>query len=708
MKFFKISLSVLLLLLVIFVCSESAYSQKSKQKSKSGDSKKESKLSEAKPVKMQSNEAENTVIAKVDKENITFADLEKAYRKNMNRKETRLFNVTKDSILDFLNLFINYRLKVADALNRGFEKDSAVMADIAQNRRILAESFFYDKKLVEPDVSQMLEKRNRELQIAIIVKVFPNEQNQTDTLATYNRAKKILDRILAGEDFGGLAKDSSDDKETAKTGGIVTNYITSGKTQRPIENPIFELKAGEVWNKLIRIRDGYLIVKLLKNEPRIQVKGRQILLSNGLSKDSLAVIRKADSILSLIKGGVDFSRLAEENSEDPTSAVKGGDLGAWYSRSSGFENSAKLLLPNFENALFNLKDGQTSGKIFTDYGIHIIRRDSTREFNKDADKDELKKLYKRVYFETDKREFLDNFKKTLGYTVNEPAMNEFLKAIDTMKTTLQTDWDKNVTADLKQKTLFTIDGKNITIAQLIEKFNIQRELKGTPTSREGIKNAVNKLTDPIAFDKATSNLETDYPEFSSLLNEFRDGILLFKVEAIEVWDKLKFDSTAAHAFWEKNRAKYHTLPVYDMNEVYVLSDSLSKDIYKFAKEGSDFERLAEQYTQRNGFREKKGSWGKVTTKENKLIKLFADKNPKKGDVLGPVAYENGFSVIKIHAFEPSREKTFEEAISDFAPEYQDMVQKKLTESWMTSIKQKYSVMIYDKELTDTLNKLKKQ
>ena len=421
----------------------------------------------------------------------------------------------------------------------------------------------------------------------------------------------------------------------------------------------------------------------------------------------MSVVRKADSLLSLIKHSTDFSRLAEENSEDPASAVKGGDLGAWYSRSAGFENSGKLLLPGFENALFELKDGETSGKVFTDYGIHIIRRDSTREFNKETDRDDLKKLYKRVYFDPDKREFLDNFKKNMGFTVNETVMADFLKAIDTMKTTMQTDWDKNIKSDLRQKTIFSIDKKNTTVAQLIEKLNTQRDLKGTPTSREGIKNVINKITDPIAFDKATSNLEADYPEFMSLLNEFRDGILLFKVEAIEVWDKLKFDSTAAHAFWEKNKQKYHTLPVYDMSEVYVLSDTVANDMYKFAKQGTNFASLAEQYTQRNGFREKKGSWGKVTTKDNKLIKLFADKNPQKGDILGPVAYENGYSVIKINAFEPSREKTFEEAISDFAPEYQDMVQKKLTENWMTSIKQKYTVKILDKELTETINKLKK-
>ena len=128
---------------------------------------------------------EKEVLATVGKEQITLADLEKAFRKNMNRKNVKLADVPKDSVLDFLNLYIEYRLKVQDALKRGFDKDSSVIADISQNRKLLAESFLFEKKLVEPNTEQMLELRKREKQVAVIL--ISNEKANTlqDTLEIF-------------------------------------------------------------------------------------------------------------------------------------------------------------------------------------------------------------------------------------------------------------------------------------------------------------------------------------------------------------------------------------------------------------------------------------------------------------------------------------------------------------------------------------------
>lgn len=694
-----------IIVLIGLIVSQPLTAQKSKSKSKGTELKNSSSKSDAKQVNPSG--IANTIIAKVADENITYSDLERAFKKNINRRETQLFHVAKDSILDFLNLYINYRLKVHDAIARGFQNDSAVKADIASNRRILAESFYYEKALTEPNVNDMLSKRDRELQIAIIVKTFPTDKFNGDTLPTYKMAKRFLDRILAGADFSSIAKDSSDDPETSKNGGLVGNFITSGNTQRPIETHLFDLKPGEVYKDLIRIRDGYLIVKLIKSEPRLQVKARHILLSEGLSKDSMKVVRKADSLLSLIKSGADFSRLAEENSDDPTTAVRGGDLGNWYSRSSGFENKSVRLLPPFEDALYKLKDGQVSSIVKTEYGLHIIKRDSTRPFINEADREELKKLYKRVYFESDKRDFLDNFKAKLNFKIHSQTSSNFLSLIDTTKTTLQPEWDKKIDDNAKSQTIFTLDNKNFTLGELIKKLNSQRELKGTATNTDGIRAAITKITDPLAFDKATENLEKTYPEFNALLNEFRDGILLFKVEDSEVWSKLKFDSTSAMAYWEKNKTKYNTLPVYDITEVYVLSDTLAKDIYKFAQKGTDMSSLAEQYTQRSGYREKKGSWGKTTIKDNKLAKMLAETDAKAGDIQ-MLKFENGWSVVKINSIEPTRMKKFEEAISDFAPEFQDGVQKKLSENWIESIRKKYSYSILIDNIDKVINTLKKQ
>jgi peptidyl-prolyl cis-trans isomerase SurA len=653
---------------------------------------------------------EQTVVAKAGNRKITFAELEKAYSKNLTKTESSLYKLDKDSLLDFINMYIDYRLKVQDAKSRGYEKDSAVQAEIKQNRRMLAESFFYNKKLIGPNVNEVLLRREQEVQIAIIVKTFPPDNGTgIDTLPTYLRAKEILDSLTTkGADFATVAEYSSDDSETAKNGGLVINYITSGRTQRPIDTVIFKLKEGEIYPELIRIRDGYLIIKLVKKQKRKFVKLSHILLSNGIAEDSMAVVRKADSLIQLLKKGADFAELAEENSDDPASAIRGGSMGDWYSRSTGFANNGRSLLPNFEDAVFALKDGEISGIVVTEYGIHIIKRDSTRGMNEKMERNELKKLYRRVYYDSDKQDFLNKIKELLGYKIHFNVLSELVSKLDTTKTTMQDNWDKNIDDALSNKILYEVAGKSYTVGNFVTVLKTQRQYRGTATNIIGLKNSIDRLTDPVAFDKATENLEKEYSEFADLISEFRDGILLFKVAADEVWDKLKFDSTAAYKFWEPRKNKYKTFIKYDLTEVYVLADTVAKGIYKYAKEGTDIEKLAEQYTQRKGYREKKGNWGLVSTKDNKLALAVMNRNPKEGEIISPFPFEDGFSVVKVNKILPSRTKTFEEAIPDFAPEYQEMIQKKLETEWMTRLRKKYGAAIYQKTLNKVINTLKKR
>lgn len=74
--------------------------------------------------------------------------------------------------------------------------------------------------------------------------------------------------------------------------------------------------------------------------------------------------KKAEMILKKLKEGADFAKLAMEYSDDPASAKRGGDLG-WTKRGD--------LVPEFENVAFNLKDGEISGIVQTQFGFHIIQ-----------------------------------------------------------------------------------------------------------------------------------------------------------------------------------------------------------------------------------------------------------------------------------------------------------------------------------------------
>ena len=97
-----------------------------------------------------------------------------------------------------------------------------------------------------------------------------------------------------------------------------------------------------------------------------RVKARHILFSTVDKKpeEVTKIQAKAEDLLKQIKAGGDFAELAKKNSEDPTSAPKGGDLD-WVERGR--------TVPEFETAAFALKAGETSGIIKTQYGLHIIQ-----------------------------------------------------------------------------------------------------------------------------------------------------------------------------------------------------------------------------------------------------------------------------------------------------------------------------------------------
>ncbi|MGA2296533.1 MAG: peptidylprolyl isomerase [FCB group bacterium] len=651
-----------------------------------------------------SKDVRNETIATIGKDKITFGEVEKAFKKNINRKEVKLYEISKDSIDDFFNLYLNYRLKVKDALSRGFDKDSSVLADIAQNRKVLAESFFYEKKLINPMVDKWIKLRERELQIAIIMVSFPPNAN-ADTLQSFHKALRFISAIKSGANFEKMALDSSDDKETSKHGGLISTFITAGNVQRPIEDIIYSLKPGEIYSNPIRTRYGYLIIKLLKNEPRLQVLFRHILLVPDKNKDSIAY-KKADSLLSLLKHGADFGELAKANSEDKPGASKGGDLGGYYSRTSGFEGTERHLVPELESAAFTLKDGEISNIIKSEYGFHIIKRDSTRDFDQEKEKTDLKILYKKLNFENDKKVFLDSLRNVYGFLLNKNIYNKFLSDLDSSKTNLDSQWTKRVPESLMEQVIFSFNKDQVTINKFIDYMNHRPDLRGLPTNDNGLNRAIDKIVTPMVFDEASKDLEKEFPDFAALINEFKDGILLYKVEALEVWDRLKFDSVQARSYWEPNRTKYKTEPFYDISEIYVLSDSAAKTIYADLKSGKDFDELAKNNTQRKDYREKKGHWGKVSSKDNGLAKIALGKKATEGTILEPVPYEKGFSIIKINKYEPVREKTFEEAIPDFAPEFQDKIQKQLSDYWIESIKTKYKESVNWKEIDKIIAQLK--
>jgi len=643
------------------------------------------------------------VLLNVGNEEITYEQLERAYQKNVNKNKPHLYLLEKDSLLDFINLYANFRLKVLEAKRKGLDKDSAIIAESNQNRKILSENYLYTKKLIEPNVDKMLERRKWEYKFAIVFTTYPQAPTR-DTSKAFEKITQAMNEIKNGIDFDIVASKYNDDENLARNAGKVDQWITSGKIHREIEDAIYSTPVGEIYPNIINTPFGYFIVKVLDKQPRKWVLGGHILLKNEVDS-ALGFVNKQDKaqkILDRIKKGEKFEDLAITESDDTYTASNKGKFEEYYSRSTGFEKNKGLLDPKFVNTLFALKKGEISNPVMTDFGIHIIKYFDDKELDMTAEKDDVYKIYRRQYLEEDKQVYLEQLMNELNFELKQDVFNEMITFLDTNKSNINKNWSENIPEELKKKTLYSISNKNITISNFIEEMNKNNVLRGYATNKDGILSAIKKLCEPICIDYATKDLETQFPDFKIMLNEFNDGILLFKAETAEVWDKLKFDSTRARTYFDTTKTKYYTDPMYDITEIYVLSDSLAQEIYKSAINGANFEELAEQYTQRSGYREKSGKMGLVSGKTNKFAKLLAERNITDPIIVQPIQVENGYSIMKINKYEPPRLKTFEEAIPDFASKLQEQYQKELLNKWLNNIRKTFPVKINQKNVEQVI------
>ena len=632
----------------------------------------------------------DAVLAKVDGEEITLEELAYAYQKTPRKEQVDIVNIPYDSLRAFLDLYINFRLKVLEAKSRGYDRDSSVLAEIRRHRNSIAIPYFFERVLIDPYVEKVAKRREWELKASVIL---IGIKDKKDSAEAYARARRLIDSLKHGADFAAFARQYSDDRFTAQKGGELP-WVTGGQILREIEDPLYQLKEGEVYPEPIKTRFGFFIVKLLKKEPHIVVRARHILITPSAKRDSAAARQLADSLLQLLRNGADFAELAKKFSDDKYSAPKGGDLGGYYSRSLGFMKlGARRLVPEFEEAMFALKDGEISDVVQTSYGFHIIRRDSSKRIRAEDVVEDVKRYYKTTYFQQDRKRFLDSMRKVLGYGWNEFVFQQFIAGLDTNQTTLDSAWDAGIPDVLKKEVLYRTPYGGLTVGAWIDSLKTLPKYRGVGLKPRQMRSAINRAMELVLLEDLTKDLEKQYPEFARLMREFHDGILLFRVENEEVWSKLRFDSARARAYYDSTKDRYWTGDRYDISEIYVLSKKEADSLLTFLKAHPDkFDSVAAARTQRRGYREKQGYWGELDSKQHPLAQKIKQHNPKQGEIL-LVPYERGYSIVLIHRILPPRQKTFEEAIPDFATQLQDQMQQELTQRWIAKLRKKFPVWI---------------
>ena len=311
-------------------------------------------------------ETEDPVLLTIDGEPVRLSEFLYIYDKN--NTESSIEKKTKD---EYLDLFINFKLKVHEARQQGIDTTRAFLDELKGYRAQAVPKYLRDDEAIDSLVRLSYDRLSRDRRAAhIAIECPPNAPDSVvaDALRRINEARE---RVTTGrkEDFFAVAREVSTDPSVGTTGGEL-GWIVVFRYVYALEDAIYSTPVGEV-SPVFRSAYGFHIALIEEERAHEEVQAAHIMKMVPKGNDSVDAAKKAeiDGLYEQIMGGADFAELAQAHSDDKGSSIRGGDLG-WFGRG--------LMVRPFEEAAFGMKEGEIGRPIRSDFGWHIIQKTGTR------------------------------------------------------------------------------------------------------------------------------------------------------------------------------------------------------------------------------------------------------------------------------------------------------------------------------------------
>lgn len=637
---------------------------------------------------------EDPVVLTIEGEDIHASEFMYIYSKNNDN-----VSFDKDSLDNYMELFINYKLKVKEAREKQYDTIPRLKRELAQYRKQLSLPYLTDEEKTEELVKEAYDRTVNEVHARhILVKMNPNP-SPADTMEAYSRAVQLRNRIINGESFQSVAmsKGGSDDPSVMKNGGDL-GYFSGLQMVYPFENAAFNTPVGEV-SMPVRTRFGYHLIKVEDRRPaKGMIETAHILILTN-DQDSPEKREKAEEkineIYQLLESGEKFEELAQKYSDDKSSSSKGGLLPIFGA------GTKQRMVPAFENAAYALEnDGDYSKPVKSMFGWHIIKRIQLIPLPPfEKMKRELEMRVERdMRAETTKASFIEKLKKEYNYISNAPKLMHLLVA-HSSDTLFLGNWKGFNTDALDGKILFEFKDNPFYVKDF-EAFLIDNQTRMRPTDR-GIylKDQLDQMVNKKIYEYENDQLERKYPEFKNLINEYSAGILVFEIMQDEIWEKASKDTAGIRDYFKRNREDF----TYDKRykgDLFICKDKkTAKSIIKMLKteklKADEIVKMINHDSQLNvelrsqTFNAEKTD-AFVITKKNGKTKL---KSFKEG--VNKAYKRNGeYYVMHVEKIKPARKREFSEAKGLVTAAYQNQLEKE----WIASLRSKYDIQVHSDNL----------
>ncbi len=487
--------------------------------------------------------AKDPVIMTVNGVDVPKSEFEYLYHKNSQQQ------LAPQPLEDYVEMFVNYRLKVADAMAAGIDTTAAFRQEMDQYRHDLAAPYMTDSVYLDKLVAEAYGRSREEVPTShIMIFKAPSAEANATAVAKLDSIRNV---VMAGGDFAEMARLYSQDRGSNSRGGSL-GYITAGRYPYTFELTAYSIKPGEV-SEVIESPVAYHIVKTGDHRPaRGTVRASHILIMDqkGTPEESAARKARIDSIYEVLKASPSkFEDMAMRYSDDKGSARQGGLL-QWF--------GSGMMVQEFDSVAFALPVGQISEPFRTQFGWHIINKIDRKD---PPSLDEMRaQEIARIMNPQDERCALVKKNQTAQLAKKHNA-----RLNDALVGKLNSYVASNGVDSLFYVTFSTPEyvsqeimkvGKQPVMLQAFLS-SMHGGLQPNPViGAKYLDNAISNFENSTLVEAEEAWLEANEADYRNLLHEYTNGSLLYEASVRNVWDKASKDIKGLEEYFKRNRSNY--------------------------------------------------------------------------------------------------------------------------------------------------------
>ncbi|WP_378176809.1 peptidylprolyl isomerase [Aquimarina sp. SS2-1] len=625
----------------------------------------------------------DSVLLTINNSPVYTSEFKRVYLKNIDLVKDE----SQKDIDEYLELFINYKLKLEEAKEQGLNKKESYIKELEGYKKQLSAGYLTDTKATDAMVKEAYDRLQERVNASHILIQVPSGASPKDTLAAYEKITEARNKIVNGADFKEIAIQYSQDPSAKKNGGDL-GWFSAFRMVYPFEQAAFTTQIGEV-SKPFKTRFGYHIVKVNDKQKSLgEVTVAHIMVAFNKERTEKEAEIRIREIGSQLSQNASFESLAKQYSDDRNTAINGGKINRF---AQGALNSE-----DFEKVAFALKEpGELSEPVKTKYGWHIIKlieKHPPKSFG-EVQGELTQRIKKDSRSQLITESFINSLKEKYNLKRNEEAIEHFNKMVPT--SIFSEKWEIPAD-DMMEKPIFLIGDERFFYKDFAS-FIQQRS--GRKTKVSDISVFVDTLYDEFESSKLLQyyeeHLEDDNPDFANVISEYRDGLLLFDLMESKIWNAAKNDSVGLEKFYESRKNTYLKEESFKVIKASSSKKELIDKVKLLLEDGKSIEEIKKEVntsdTDKVIFSEEE-----ITKGENEIANDFSG---KKGQLIS-VNQDDYITLFKVLEVMPARVKTFEETKGKVINDFQEDLEKK----WLNELRKKYSVEINNK----TLKKIKKE